>query len=1366
MVSLNRCILIAFFIFHSSCVFSQNRKSFQGLYPILDNKTISVTRTTQGPLGNIWLVCSKGILVYDGYNYRLIKNKTIFPNVKQYNRIHNIITDSNDNIWVVSTSGLLSKYNASAGLFEDMTSLLAKNDSVNSILSKGNSIWLASENGNIYRYTDSKISIVTTIPYINPPLKNIFDIELVGNKQLYVSTTDGEIFNYDLETKQLSKLVGLFNEYPGNIVLTTDNNSNRLWIGTEIHGLFVYDLARKQYIQDHLFKNKKFNINKEMFITLFCDSQGHIWGGTDGGGLYKIDSNTGTIDLFTKQDTNGISLNSNTFLNINEDSHKNIWVTTNYGNIFVLPNINSNIKYHAGSENNIPLRILSIYKSSTGDIFVGTDGSGLTKITHNPDGTTSATQYFNDLPRNKGFYVQSITEDERANIWFGTYRNGLWCFNTKNNTLQKKINIYNSKKQGATDVRTVFKDSKGRIWVGSNISISIYTDDLKPIANFENNKNGLKGSNTESILEDENGTIWLGLYNGGLFQFNENMMDIKQSQFVLYPNYDKNNNTFSIKSMVPGEPNEIYLIDHRSKLLKFNTINKTYSNFEHIESVNEQIFSSIIKEDDQNLWISTTNNGISHLNIKKSTIKTFYTTDGLQDNMFLSRSSFKDKEGLFYFGGIRGINYFNPRHLSKKTSKAILQISDIEILNQPANSLIPSQVTTGTYNVKSLKLKYNQSSFSFRFSAIDNILNPKYYYAYRLKGFDDDWITNHSERVATYTNIPSGHYTFEVKAGSKKNIWDIPAKQISITIEQPLWNKPLAYIIYLIILALVAYGIRRWYLLRKKLFLEKIDHKNENELHEMKMNFFTKMSHEIQTPITLILGPIEDMLKRSEQNGNLLLKQRLNIISNNAKRLSKIARELTLVRNKELNKLRLIINKNNLYKDIENIALSFKELARKKQIDFAINCPKNLSEAWYDKEKIEHIIYNLLSNAFKFTPRDGYIQLNVIPIDFKKAIRLSVADSGSGIPQKELDTIFELFYQSKAGKRNKGSGIGLALTKELVDLHKGSIEVDSTPTKGTIFTITLPIKEDAYTESERITTNTFEESNIINTALENELSIESNVSLDLSKKTILIVEDNYDLQSFLKDLLFNQYNIILAENGEEGYLYAKNHYPDLIISDIMMPKMDGIKMCNKLKNDKSAKHIPIILLTAKNSTHSKIYGLKSGAIEYINKPFNTKELLLKIKNIISSKEHIISKYRKEMISNPKIKVQKSQDEIFLESMMSYISLRLEDTNFKVEDLADYLNMSYSSLYRKCLALTGQSIIDFVRSFRLKRAAILITKYGYSVSESAFLNGFNDPKYFSKCFKKQFKKTPKDFGNEAKKIGIDEYFKKHDLDNIV
>ncbi|MEO5790050.1 response regulator, partial [Gelidibacter sp.] len=406
---------------------------------------------------------------------------------------------------------------------------------------------------------------------------------------------------------------------------------------------------------------------------------------------------------------------------------------------------------------------------------------------------------------------------------------------------------------------------------------------------------------------------------------------------------------------------------------------------------------------------------------------------------------------------------------------------------------------------------------------------------------------------------------------------------------------------------------------------------------------------------------------------------------------------------------------------------------------------------------------NLLSNAFKFTPKEGNIVLTVTPINSKQMIMLSVANSGSGIPKEELNTIFELFYQSTTGKKNKGTGIGLALTKELIDLHKGNIEVESSPMDGTTFTITFPIHEEAYTDSERVTAD-YEE-NSTEFQLENLIVPQAYLNPKVLNKTILIVEDTLDLQIFLKELLQEHYNIILAENGIEGYHYAKSNIPDLILSDIMMPELDGIEMCKKLQDDQLTKHIPIILLTAKNSTHSKIEGLKSGAIEYINKPFNTNELLLKIQNILIAKDHIISKYRKEVISSPEVSLEKSQDEIFLENLVANINLRLEDADFKIDELAIPLNMSYSSMYRKCQFLTGKSLVDFVRLLRLKKAAILITKQGYTISEAAFMSGFNDPKYFSKCFKKEFQKSPADFKKEAQKHGVDEYLAKYEVSSF-
>jgi signal transduction histidine kinase/DNA-binding response OmpR family regulator/ligand-binding sensor domain-containing protein len=1356
-----RFLFLVFSVWCSSFLFGQNQTNFNHISPVLNNQVISITQTEQDALGHMWMLFGGGILKYDGYDYKLIKNKTIFSNWQSTDVIKNIASDEEKNIWLISKSGLVSKYNSFLGVYEDVSAVVGK--PIQKIRVKKEGVWLLTKNNVLYQYTNSEIKKIAPIFKDATSNLTVRDMDLTNPNEVFLTTDTSRLYHYNIKTKEKNELIGAFTGFPGGLILTSDKN-NKLWIGTETFGFFIYDAFKKEFVQDTFFKNKKFKVDKELFLSVFFDSNGYIWGGTDGGGLYKIDSNTGEIDVFTKQDSNESSLGSNTILNISEDNHKNIWVSTNYGKLNVLPFRNKAVGYYDGSPNNAPQRVLSIFKSSKDVLWIGTDGFGLTKVV-----TNKSNEFVNESNLlNNRYYVQSIAEDSNENIWFGTYKNGLFFHDTKKNSY-KKIPIKNSKNQEGTDVRTVFKDAHNRIWVGSNISLNVYSSTLKLLAVFDVNSNHLEGAILQSITEDENGTIWLGTRKN-LFELKENKLNLQNSTFS--QQFDVINNTTQIDGvihMAKGKPNELWLICNKGKILKFHTKTKVCTTFEQIESINDVVITAVIA-DDNNLWLSS-NNGIICLDIKNNTTKTYYTTDGFQDNMYLTRSAFKDSDGILYFGNTKGVNYFNPKELSKKKSNAVLYINDIEILNQPIDSLIPQQVNAGIYNLDFLELENRQSSFSFRFSAIDNVLNPKYYYAYRLKGFDENWIKNHPERIATYTNIPAGDYSFEVKASTKTNSWDIATKQIKISIAQPLSNKPIAYVFYLSIVLLIIYAIRRWYLLKKKLLLEAINHKKENELHDLKMNFFAKMSHEIQTPITLILGPIDNMLRLAGQNGNLLLKQRLKIISNNANRLSKIARELTLVRNKELGTLQLLVTKNSLLINIEEIYLSFKELARIKKIDFVINCPKNLVDIWYDKEKIEHIIYNLLSNAFKFTPKEGYIQLNVVPTNSRKSIKISVTDSGVGIIKEELNTIFELFYQSNIGKKNKGSGIGLALTKELIDLHKGKIEVESIPNEGTTFTVTIPIAESAYTESERITTS---DSEVLNTEVltfaETTFVVEDSnllnkLEINANKKTILIVEDNFELQAFLKELLQEQYNIILAENGEEGYYYAKSNLPDLILSDIMMPKLDGIEMCRKLQNDSLTVHIPIVLLTAKNSTNSKILGLKSGAIEYINKPFNTNELLLKVKNIITSKEHIISKYRKETISRPAILLEKSQDEIFLENLVFNINLRLEDANFKLEELADSLHMSYSRLYRKCKSLTGSSLLDFVRLLRLKKAAILIAKYGFNISEAAFKTGFNDPKYFSKCFKKHFKLTPGDFKKEAKKIDINLYLKKYAIEDL-
>ena len=1360
MFTVKRLLIFGLVIWCSSFLYGQKQRNFIQLSPKQLGKSLDIINTVQDEQGYIWMAHSSGVAKYDGNTYIHLGLDGILENLDSGAEIIEIKKDHKENIWILTNTGRIAIYNHTEN-FSELD--FAKTNAIKRIYPINNAVILSSNLGeaHFFSYQENLIKRDTSITHIIPSRSEINSIVEDRNKNLFIGTIKGEIFQYSMPNKKNKELARPFEDglvYP---ILTIDFK-NRLWIGTETFGVFVYDIETKKFIRNELFKAPFHNIRNEIIKSLFCDSSGYIWAGTDGSGLFRIDPSSGFIQLFTHHKNSQFSLNSNTIMDINEDVHKNIWTLSNYGEVNILPLSTNNIIYYEGSNDYTPTKILSIYKSNKGDLWLGTDGAGITKINSNRAGTTTTNQY---LTKNgKGYYVQSIAEDERGNIWIGTYKNGLWVHDTKSKSF-KRIEIINSKLQHVSDVRKIFKDKKNRIWIASNLGLYVYSSRLKLLATFENNKAGLTGSIGESFLQDKNGKIWIGYCRGGLFQFNENELQFKNSSFtnISYTNeHFSDLKTLGVTWITEDSLSNLWILNFQGNLYQYNYLTKSHRSYKNYNSFERIHLRSLQLEDNNNLWMGS-DKGIIHFNLKDSVTINYGSVDGLQDNLFLRRSSFKDKEGMLYFGGINGINCFYPKNLLKKESTPTLHFNSLEILHQPARFIIPDQINSNINDIQHLTLNPDQSSFSFRFSAFDNIIHPNYLYEYRLLGFNHEWNAADREQLATYTNIPSGKFTFEVRAGTKKGVWNIPVKKIDITIKRPLWKHPLSYILYLGILLLVAYAIRRWYLLKNKLLLEKVSHKKENELHELKMNFFAKMSHEIQTPITLILGPIDNMLSLAAQNGNLLLKQRLKIISNNAKRLSKIARELTLVRDKELGTLKLLVTKNSLWFHIEEISLSFKELARNKQVDFVINCPKSLVDIWYDKEKIEHVIYNLLSNAFKFTPKEGYIQLNVVPTNSKELIKIAVTDSGSGIRKEELNTIFELFYQSNIGKKNKGSGIGLTLSKELIDLHKGKIEVESIQNEGTTFTVTIPITESVYTESERITTS---DSEMLNTNTQTGNNSSTNQEEPSSnKKTILIVEDNYELQLFLKELLILQYNIILAENGEEGYHYAKSNLPDLILSDIMMPKLDGIEMCKKLQNNSLTKHIPLILLTAKNSTNSKISGLKSGAIEYISKPFNTNELLLKVKNIITSNEHIVSKYRKETINRPEILLDKSQDEIFLEKLVSNVNLRLDDSNFKLEELADSLNMSYSRLYRKCQSLTGTSLIDFVRLLRLKKGAILLTKYGYNISETAFKTGFNDPKYFSKCFKKQFKKTPGDFKKEAQKTDVNLYLKKYSIDDL-
>jgi len=1352
-------LVFTFFVLKNSA--GQENSNFIQL-----NKEIGIAQNVvEDHLGYIWFAKNNGLYKYDGYDFTKTSYQSIFG--KHFTNDKEIILskDSKNNFWLASFRGELSKINK-AGISISYKHKLKHDKTplqITSIYPTKKNVWFGAKNGTLFKYNQdsSTIDSLTTLPRTNDILQHINSISTTDTNQLWISTKYGCVYKFDIDSGKLTNLLKI---RPQNIRLVSDKK-NWIWIATESNGLLRYDTKNNVFGENITLNPTKEKFKHPMFISLFCDSKGNIWGGTDGDGLYKVNTKNDKVTNFKHNNQNDYSLSSNTVTAINEDSHGNIWIATKSGNTNIIPSKNNTIKYYNGSEDNTPSRVLSVLKSKKdGSLWIGTDGKGIHRIFSN----NSKKQYDNSKHGNQFFegkYIHGFLEDNNGNIWIATYQRGLWIYKPKSKTFTK-VKITDSEGKNNADIRYLFQDSKNRIWVTSDFAINLFTENQEKIAIYDYKSNGLFGGISLGIAEDENRVIWVSVTNGGLFKFQENTKDLRKSYFTNKNYFTKRKNeisNYNIQSINPDKNGYLWIVCTSGNILKFNLKKEASESMLEDKAIKNIGASALLFESQKKIWISTAN-GIHKYNLENHNLKSFYQIDGLQSNNFSKRSFFKDENGLFYFGGQKGLNSFYPHQMVKKETLAKLYINEIEILNKPAHLLIPDQLTARIENTEKILLNSSQSSFSFKFSAIDNTLNVNYKYAYRLKGFDKNWITAKTSRTASYTNIPSGNYIFEVKASSKIGQWDISPKSISVIIKAPWWYSSFAFIVYFILFLLLIYSITTWLHLKNRLAKEAWHNQKEKELYGLKMNFFAKMSHEIQTPLTLILGPIEDMLDRAGTNGNQLLKQRLTIINNNAKRLSRIATELMTVRNKELGKLRVFASKNDFKSHLKNIALSFTEQARFKNIDLLQEYPENELRIWYDRDKIEHVVYNLLSNALKFTPREGNVSIKVKNNLIEEAIEFSITDSGPGIPKEELEDIFKLFYQSDLGKNKKGLGVGLALSKELISLHNGSLDVTSSE-NGTTFTVKLSTKETLFSEKEKIS---IDSSKLIKQSLNHSID-DLRIDLNLKTKsnthkkyTLLIVEDNVEMQIFLRDVLGKSYHVLIAENGKEGIEISKKNLPDLILSDIMMPVMNGIEMCSILQKNRKTSHIPIVLLTAKNTTKTKLKGLKSGAIEYIQKPFNFHELLLKVNNIIDTKEKVLAKYKTEIANSPKELVEKSKDDQFLEKLVLELNQQLDNSSFKLEDLAKTLNMSYSVIYRKCQDITGMTLVEFVRSIRLKKAALLIVKQGYNIAEAAFMVGYKDSKYFTKCFKEEFGNTPNNLKREAKKIGITELLEKYKL----
>jgi signal transduction histidine kinase/DNA-binding response OmpR family regulator len=905
-------------------------------------------------------------------------------------------------------------------------------------------------------------------------------------------------------------------------------------------------------------------------------------------------------------------------------------------------------------------------------------------------------------------------EDTRGRIWVGTFGGGLNLVVKNGNTITFK-NSHNSFKNypiaNCNVIRYLNQDNSGQIWVATNNGLVIFNPDKGGPDNYSFSRYfkipgdiaSLGNNAVQVTYKDHGGQMWVGTFGGGLY---------KQ-------------------------------ISNAERKMRF----KVYTTAEGLPS---DIILSITDDNKGNLWIGT-ENGLSRFNTKAGLFNNYDSYEGIPDTRFSESACLLSRSGQLMFGCIDGYISFYPNKVSNKKFNAGMVLTGLNINNQNVVPGAPGSVLPYAIDkTEHLTLSYDQNLVSIDYTVLDYRASNKILYAYMLEGVDKGWNYVNNKRQATYTNLPPGTYTFRVKSISNEMFLNTPQKSVVITILPPPWLTIWAYMLYLILLGVVVWVAQRIIItmirLRNKVVVE-------HKLTELKLGFFTNISHELKTPLTLIVSP----LKEIERNENLSVKGRdyIKVVNNNTGRMIRFINQLLDFRKAQSGKMRLRVSHVEVVTLMRNISQYFTEMAFEKNIQLRVVSNVDELYAWIDEEKIDIVVYNLLSNAFKFSPRNSTIKIEVNYIKGDSQFNIAVIDEGCGVPKDKLADIFELYYESDKtnGNNLNGTGIGLALAKELIVSHNGTISAINNPGKGMRFILQLQIGKEHYTTLDVDFAPMVAEFEPVSGPVlaDIEPAGRSNESGELqqahAKPFVLVVEDNPDLRRFLCGQLELFYHVKDASDGVEGLRMAAELVPDLIISDVMMPNMDGIEMLNRLKDDVTTSHIPVILLTAKSSVENQIQGLKYGADFYITKPFHTDLILASIESLIKRRkqlfENMLSAKNLVQLSPGEILIT-SKDEALLKETIKIVEENLADPDFNIDTVASSVGLGRTTFYKKLKSLTGLAPVEFVRDMRLKRAKQLLDANEHTISEIAYMVGFNSSGYFSTCFKEQYKTSPTEY----------------------
>lgn len=1347
----------------------------------------------QDKTGFIWLATDDGLNRFDGYNFKIYRKILNDPTSLSDNSIWTLYEDKTGFIWIGTKSGELNRYDPKTDKFTcwKIKSEFVKENSITAIYEdRFGAIWVGTYKSGLYRFdpVTEKIEIWRNDPQNKYSLSNNYVTSIIEDTEgnLLISTYIGlNKFNYK---KSKNYFTHFFNDShnPNTIsnnliwsISKSDYDPDLIWIGTA-DGLNSYHSATNTFsrIQISNPQNLQFGSAAGNVIEEMIGDEKILWIDSYAG-LLRINESTGQTIRYLSQKNSSDYLNSNQINKILRDRSGVTWIATDNGlNYFsskstkfnnILSNKFGLIDFSELRDKNVT----AITQTSNGTIWFGTN-NGLYK-TSNTDGTTFLKKY----AKLDGIHIWSLTSAGSDNLWVGTYGAGLMFLDVKKDQIIKQQ--FDHKKLQTQSVlfnKSLFFDGQNNLWIGfwglGLAKLNSVTGDFKLWQNTANNNpNGISHNDVWTIYSDSKNRMWVGTNGGGLNLF----INEGEGKFIRWLADDNQLNSISGNSIYAFvesinirqklDPNKTILWvgtnEGLNKLLITNSnnqndkfkINVDITNYSIKDGLSDKCINAILEDEDGNLWLGT-NSGITLFDFGNNKFTNFTKADGIIGSDINTASALRTKNNMLFFGSSSGLNYFDSQKLKLSTFETPIVITDFKIFNESITTDKNSPLINNITITKEITLEHGQNVFSFEFAALDFNSPQSIQYAYMMEGFDADWIFSANRRFVTYTNLSAGEYRFKVKATNADGIWNQQNADLAVIIKSPWWASGWAYILYVLIIIVGLYTIRRFELNRSKLKsvlrMREYEAIKQKELDETKSRFFANLSHEFRTPLMLIKGPLEQLMEDKSNGKNI---ERFKMIYRNTENLKTLIDQLLELTQLEAASIPLKAKKQNLLKHLQGLAYTFKELAADKDIHLSFNTSEDSLTTWIDSDKMEKIINNLLSNSLKFTSKGGDVSIDVIKIilDEKEYAEIKISDTGIGIPAQKLDRIFDRFYQVDDSNQRTygGSGIGLALVKELVDLHKWDIYVTSEINKGTQFSLRIPLWDNYLAENQKVKSefiddakinieinNPFQENNLLESEGGDEEIVISN------KPSILIVEDSSDVRLYLLDLLKSDYLLFEAVNGKQGINIAKEKIPDLIISDVMMPEMDGMEFCSKIKSDFLTSHIPVIMLTAKASGESKIQGLETGADDYLTKPFNSKELFVRIKNLLEQRKRLREKFAKETIEQKQISTINPLDEEFLQKAFSLVENNLDNVNFDTETFAKEMFLSRMQLHRKLQAITGQTPGDFIRSFRLKRAAQLLKEKRLSITQIAFAVGYNSPSQFTRAFYKQFNCSPSEY----------------------